>query len=429
MNKFLVIIFLGVWCGGLSAADLVINGQSNKTFQNQAYGHLRITNSSNITVRNCTFATSYAVNGSGGVGDIGGSNHITIDSCDFNGDTTTCTGMNVNGSYITISNCFIHDIADDGFQCNTGDHIYFYHNTVCHLYGCGTDGGCGPCYNGHSDGFELGMLDSVELIGNLVYDVRSTSAVILDNWQGDSANIHNLLMENNVFYTPECGVVVYLFYVDGVKMYNNTIWKSNWLGVSVGPRVTRVEAYNNIVQCIDYTFLGGTYNASDHKYDYNLVGFSGRGLPVQAHDVVSADPKFRKIPIASDNTSAHVYRTVTPADFELMSGSQAIGAGTSVGGVPADDFYGRVRTLPYDMGAIKYQNTGVRQANVSMRSSGKDFRFPSMVYSKDASALRALDRATVYDLYGRKTCGTKASNGCLFVKQPDGAVQRIVVVQ
>jgi hypothetical protein len=81
------------------------------------------------------------------------------------------------------------------------------------------------------------------------------------------------------------------------------------------------------------------------------------------------------------------------------------------------------------MGAIKYQNAGVGQANTSLRSSGKDFRFPSMVYSKDASALRALDRATVYDLYGRKTCGTKASNGCLFVKQPDGAVQRIVVVQ
>ena len=428
MNKFLIIILLSAsyWC--CFSADLIISGQTNKTYQNQAYGHLRISNSSNITVRNCTFATSYAVNGSGGVGDIGGSSHILIDSCDFNGDTTTCTGLNVSGSFITIQNCFIHDIADDGFQCNPGDHIYFYHNTICHLYGCGTDGGCGPCYNGHSDGFELGMLDSVELIGNLVYDVRSTSAVILDNWQGDSANVHNLLMANNIFYTPDCGVVVYLFYVDGVKMYNNTIWKSNWLGVSVGPRVSRVEAYNNIVQCIDYTFLGGVYNASDHKYDYNLEGFSGRGLPVQAHDVVSADPKFRKIPIASDNTAAHVYRTVTPADFELMSGSQAIGAGISTGGVPATDFYGRTRTAPYDMGAIKYQNAGVRQINASMRSSGNALNIPSVIFAKHLPALGALDRLAIYDLFGRRTDCSKISNGCLFVKWPEGGVQRIVVV-
>jgi hypothetical protein len=272
------------------------------------------------------------------------------------------------------------------------------------------------------------MLDSVELVGNLVYDVRSTSAVILDNWQGDSANVHNLLLANNIFYTPECGVVVYLFYVDGVKMFNNTIWKSNWLGVSVGPRVTRVAAYNNIVQCIDYTFLGGVYNASDHKYDYNLVGFSGRGLPAQAHDVVSADPKFRKIPIASDNTQAHVYSTVTPADFELMSGSQAIGAGTSAGGVPATDFYGRTRTAPYDMGAIKYQNAGVGQANASMRSSGDFFQLPSLVYAKQVPARGVLARVTAYDLYGRKTGGIKAGNGCLFIKRPDGGVQRIVVV-
>ncbi|MGB7548858.1 MAG: choice-of-anchor Q domain-containing protein, partial [Terracidiphilus sp.] len=302
-------------------------------------------------------------------------------------------------------------------------------NTVYHLYGCGTDGGCGPCYNGHSDGFELGMLDSVELVGNLVYDVRSTSAVILDNWQGDSANVHNLLLANNLFYTPECGVVVYLFYVDGVRMYNNTIWKSNWLGVSVGPRVTRVEAYNNIVQCIDYTFLGGVYSASDHKYDYNLVGFSNRGLAAQAHDVVSADPKFRKIPIASDNTTAHVYRTVTPADFELMPGSQAIGAGTSGAGVPSTDFYGRGRIVPYDMGAIKYVNTGVGQASGSTRSPGNGARLPSVVYVKDAAALGALGSVDTYDLFGRKTDGPKNGSGCLFVKRQDGGVRRIVVVR
>jgi hypothetical protein len=158
------------------------------------------------------------------------------------------------------------------------------------------------------------------------------------------------------------------------------------------------------------------------------VGVANRGLAAQAHDVVNVDPKFRRIPISSDNTPAHVYRTVTPADFELLANSPAIGAGTSANGVPSTDFHGRGRTVPYDMGAIKYVNTGVRQTNYSMRSSGKDFRFPSVVYSKNAPAFRALGRAAVYDLSGRKTDGTKAGNGCLFVKQPDGGVQRVVVV-
>jgi hypothetical protein len=427
MNKLLVIVFVGVWCGDLVAADLVISGQTNVTYHNQTYGHLSITNSSSITVRNCRFTTSYATNAGGGVGDISGSNHIIIDSCDFNGDTTTCTGMNVSGSYITIGNCTIHDIADDGFQCYHGDHIYFYHNTVCHLYGSGTDGGGGPCYNGHSDAFELGFLDSVELVGNLVYDVRSTSAIIMDNDAGSAPNIHDILIENNVFYTPECGVVVYVFYVDGVKMYNNTIWKSNWLGVAVGPSVSRLEAYNNIAQCIDYTFLGGTYNAADHKYDYNLVGFSGRGLPVQTHDVVNADPKFRRIPIASDNTPAHVYRTVTPADFELMAGSLAIGAGTTANGVPATDFYGRARVAPYDMGAIEYQSSAVRQANPAARSAGHTSRSPAVVYTGHVPARGALDRVGAYDLRGRGP-DAGSSNGCLFLKHADGGVQRIVVV-
>ena len=386
MKKFLVIVIISVWCGTLFAADLVMSGQSNKTYANATYGHLSISNSSNIIVRNCKFSTSNSANNSaGGVADINGSNHITIDSCDFNGDTTTCTGINVGGSYITIEHCTIHDIADDGFQCGNGDHINFLQNTICHLYGCGTDGGCGPCYNGHSDGFELSHLDTVVLSGNLVFDVRSTSAVILDNYSG-GVTVHNLVLENNIFYTPETGVIVYVFYVDGIKMYNNTFWKSNWLGVAVGPSVSRLEAYNNIVQCIDYNFLSGNYNASDHKYDYNLVGFAGRGLTAQAHDVVSNDPKFQRIPPANDNTATHLYRNVTPADFALMAGSPAIGKGTSGGTIPTTDFFGNPRTVPYDMGAI--QHVSAATAPLIMRGT--------------TAALMKNAMVTVYDLLGRR---------------------------
>lgn len=412
VNNFLTTIVIIVSCGHLFAADLVITGQSNKTFANGTYGHLSISNSNNITIRNCKFVTSYAAGSGGGVADISGSNHITIDSCDFNGDTTTCTGMNVGGSYITIEHCNIHDIADDGFQCGNGDHIYLLHNTICHLYGCGSDGGCGPCYNGHSDGFELSHLDTVVLSGNLVYDVRSTSAVILDNYSG-GVTVHNLVLDNNIFYTPETGVIVYIFYGDGIKMYNNTFWKSNWLGISVGPSVTRVEAYNNIVQCIDYTFLSGTYNATDHKYDYNLVGFAGRGLAAQSHDIVTADPKFRRIPIATDNTSAHVYRTVSPADFELLSNSPAIGKGTSGGLIPTVDFYGRPRKAPYDMGAIAYGGSSAAQ-NPRIRQAA----------SANHGLLR--DRMRLFDLHGREHANI-VNNRCFVVKGKDNSLAKMIV--
>jgi hypothetical protein len=178
---------------------------------------------------------------------------------------------------------------------------------------------------------------------------------MMDNYSG-GVTLHNVLFANNIFYTPECGVIVYVCYVDGLRMYNNTFWKSNWLGVAVGASTTRVEAYNNIFQCIDYTYMGG--NPAGHTWDNNLVGFAGRGLPAQAHDVVANDPKFRRIPSANDNTSAHRYRQVTAADFELMADSPAINKGTTLHNVPATDFYNRTRVAPYDLGAIEFENNG-----------------------------------------------------------------------
>lgn len=368
------------------AANLTLNGANSQTIQNQSFDKLVLTNCTDITIRGCSFAS-----GSGTVVSIAGNcRRITIDSCDIDGKSAACAGIDMGGSYITVRKCRIHDIADDGIQCaGGGDHWYFYENEICHLLGCGTDGECDPCYNGHSDGFEMGFVDTVELKRNLVYDVRSTSAFFMANWTGE-VTIRNLLLENNIFYTPECGVVMYVFYVDGIRMYNNTFWKSDWLGVAVGPNTSRLEAYNNIFQCIDYTFMGGT--STGHIWDYNLVGFTGRGLTAQAHDVVNADPKFRRIPTAKDNTEAHLYREVTAADFELMTGSPAIGKGTSGGSIPTTDFYGRPRTVPYDMGAIAFKTAAVIQNEDRFKSSAVQAHG---LYPDGQNSV-------LFDLYGRR---------------------------
>ena len=63
-------------------------------------------------------------------------------------------------------------------QC---DQPVFEGNEVHALYACGTDGGCGPCYNGHSDGLELFDVRR-RSGGNLVHDVRSTATFFFGNW-------------------------------------------------------------------------------------------------------------------------------------------------------------------------------------------------------------------------------------------------------
>jgi hypothetical protein len=402
------------------AADLVLTGVANQTYRNQIYGRLSLSNCSDITIQGCVFAVA-----AGAVVSIAANcSRVTIDSCDIDGQSAACTGVDMGGSYITIRKCRIHDIADDGIQCaKGGDHWSFSENEICHLLGCGTDGGCGPCYNGHSDGFEMGNVDSVEVKRNLVYDVRSTSAFFMDNWD-NGVTIHNLLLENNIFYTPECGVVMYVFYIDGLRMYGNTFWKSNWLGLAVGPSVSRLEAYDNIAQCIDYTFMAGTYNSGDHIYDYNLVGMTNRGLPLQTHDVSSADPKFRKIPTATDNAAAHVYRDVTPANFELLAGSPAIDRGTSGGPIPTVDFYGRPRTAPYDLGAIEYR---VGAINGPGRHSTQRPRAGCRSSIISRREYRADSGQDVFDLRGRSV--PVIDGGCCILKLADGGIVRAVVVR
>jgi hypothetical protein len=271
----------------------------------------------------------------------------------------------------------------------------------------------------------MGGVDTVVLRRNLVYDVRSTSAFFMNNWSG-GVTIHNLLLENNIFYTPECGVVMYVFYIDGLKMYNNTLWKSDWLGLAVGPSASRIEAVNNIFQNVDYNFLGGTYNASDHKYDYNLLGTTGRGLPLQAHDVSSADPKFRKIPIATDNTSAHVYRDVTAADFELMVGSPAIGKGTSGGMMPTVDFYGNPRVAPYDMGAIETQGSGIAAGPRPVSPVSEILQNPV----QPDKLRRLAEGRRIYDLGGRRLepAGLPGSGVYLLRENNSSRIRKIAVM-
>ena len=252
-----------------------------------------------------------------------------------------CNGSNVNGDYVVFDRCEVHNIADDGLGVYA-DHIKVLYSKIHNLDGCGTDGGCGPCFNGHSDGLEISGVSDIELAGNMVYDVRSTAAIFMENF--GSGGISNLVAYNNVFYTPATGITVYLKDLNGAKLHNNIIWGrtqgSRYGGLAIG-NVTDLEMHNNIILNINYDHLGASHDPSQHKLDYNLFGMINSGeYPANSNDLVG-DPQFAGIPMSSDEGD-HKGSDLTLEDF-LPRADAALDTGTTPTGMPAYDIGGEDR--------------------------------------------------------------------------------------
>jgi len=254
-----------------------------------------------------------------------------------------CNGSNVSGDYVVIDRCEIHNIADDGLGIYSSSHVKVLRSKIHDLDGCGTDGGCGPCYNGHSDGLELSAVTDIELVGNMVYDVRSNAALFMDNWSG--SKVRDFVAYNNVFYIPESGFAIYLHALDGAEIHNNVIWGrtqgSRYGGLAMGQDVTDLNMTNNIILNINYSHMGASYDPSQHRLDYNLFGVIDAGeYPANSHDLVG-DPEFAGIPM-SGNAGDHKGSDLTLDDFR-PSASEAIDTGTTPNGIPAYDILGEAR--------------------------------------------------------------------------------------
>ena len=265
-----------------------------------------------------------------------------------------CNGSNVNGDYVVFDRCEIHNIADDGLGIYA-DHIKVLHSKIHDLDGCGTDGECGPCYNGHSDGVELSGASDIELVGNMVYDVRSNAAIYMDDWSGSA--VYGLVVYNNVFYTPDAGFAVYLQKLSGAKVHNNVIWGktqgNRYGGLSIGPGVTDLEMYNNVILNINYSHMGASYDPTHHRLDYNLFGMiSSREYRANGHDLVG-DPQFAGIPMSS-NAGDHKGSDLTLEDFRT-SANQVVDTGTTLRGIPPYDVVGvgRPRGAAWDRGPFE----------------------------------------------------------------------------
>lgn len=267
-----------------------------------------------------------------------------------------CTALDVVGSHVVVADCEIHDAADDGAVVSNATDLLFEGNEVHALHACGTDGGCGGCFNGHSDGLELFDVKQSVLRGNLVYDVRSTATLFFGNWGAPDEYNEDLLIENNLFYAPEVGLVVYLHYANRIQFLHNVVWgvrQGGYGGLSLGPEVTDLEMYDNIVLSVNTDHTGGVFDPAEHRGDHNLFGVDLGAWAVGPGDVVVGDPGF--VGIADmDGSPVEGPRA---DDFRLRPESPAVDAGVAgVAGIPfpTTDYFGSPRDDGFpDLGAIE----------------------------------------------------------------------------
>ena len=295
---------------------------------------------------------------------------VTLRGCDVDGAFATdagglhvdgaCTGIGVSGDDVVVADDDVHDAADDGVVVSGSSRFSFVGNRVHALHGCGTDGGCGPCYNGHSDGLEIYAVKDSEFVGNVAWDIESTSTFFFGNWadelgDGEADYCSNVVVANNLLYNPRTGFVMYVEDAAGVRLYDNVIWglhQGRYGGLSLGTHVRDLEMWNNVILSINFEHVGGVYDAAEHRGDYNLVGVDIGQYPLGAHDLVAGDAGFAGIP---DMDGAEV-SDPTPEDLTPAAGSPLFDAG--YGGdatilIPPTDFFGRPRDADPNIGAIE----------------------------------------------------------------------------
>jgi hypothetical protein len=185
----------------------------------------------------------------------------------------------------------------------------------------------------------------------------------MGNWD-ESAPCRNLTLVNNVFYTPDSGFVIYVHYVDGMKLYNNTFWQGVYGGLAVGPSVTGLDVFDNILHSVNFDHSQVAPDPVEHRFDYNLLADDGQGYPGGgSHDVIAADPVFVGIPAIGGAP----IEAPSVELFALGDGSPAIDVGLAGGDAPETDLFGNARADHPDVanggaGPIDYADLGAIEA-------------------------------------------------------------------
>jgi hypothetical protein len=265
-----------------------------------------------------------------------------------------CWGMRITGGLVEVTGCRIHDAADDGVLFEGGSYVNFAGNEIDSLHGCGEATDCGPCNNGISDGIEIyAQASRLDIVGNYIHDVAGGSAVLVGSSADDFAVV-NIVIANNILYTPKTPIIGSISNARAVRLLHNTIWgrhNGSEGGLAIGEAVERLEVFNNVILAVNYDYLGATPDPVEHVGDHNLFGRALGQWPLGPNDVEANDPAFSGIP---DGDGAEV-ADAAPADFTPETNSPARGAGSTDASLelPSDDFFGDSRGSPPTLGAIE----------------------------------------------------------------------------
>jgi hypothetical protein len=345
------------------------------------------------------FASGAVINGTPGTTngeiDLSGCNYVTINGADIQGSNGARAGIwaggyagdNVNGILIENSTCndctdwgflsgFMNNstLLDDTFSNTQVQHGAYIGNSSnddtvqgCTFFGnsaCGFE--CNEDLTSGGPGYGGGLV----IDGNTFYDNASSAGASI-NFDG----VQNSLIENNVIYNGQRNGIA-LYQINGAlpstgnTIVNNTIdvnsaSDSGYAAIALLDGAADTTIYNNILSAAEDSISADSASQVGLVCDYNIFGTAGidptgesygNNVSLSAWQAMGYDTHSLDV----GNALGSLFVNVSSGNFQLASGSAAIGAGTATD-APTTDQLGNARPTDgrYDIGAIQYQGSSV----------------------------------------------------------------------
>lgn len=268
---------------------------------------------------------------------------------------STCqVGFKLDGSFQVVKGFDISGLgftSSQGFYLRAGSHHTVFGNIIHNIGNIVQNNSYG------TDGIFVQTVNDI-IDSNIIHDIGRTNQVNLDHgmYVDFSLGANGTLIQNNLIYNTPEGWPIQLYPGSGsnVTVINNTLYSGdnhNNGDIVVGATLTNSRIANNLM-------IGNLASA----IDFHTLSTSGDSLIVENNITTSASMQDvtvqggvtftnNKVGVSTSGLVANLAND----DYHLVTGSPAIGAGTSVG-APSTDIEGTSRSQlsRYDVGAYEF---------------------------------------------------------------------------
>ncbi len=323
--------------------------------------------------------------------EIGHSTGVTIDGLEVTFNTPARSYwfgiVSYNSFWVTVRNCYVHDVGSSGIQLNDGEYIFVENNVVrANAKNTGSPNGSGisifhPKYGPGYQAGDFGIVIRNNICFENVCPINlpgfptpvDGNGIILDDFRNTQTGFgggqpggyfHPSLVENNLVFNNG-GRGIHLLHADNVTIRSNTLYHNNYelskyygfgwngdLSVSDG---NNTKIYNNIVVMRNTNPRGYALLIAGNNPDVRhnvIVGPAGKAVDSRQNPIEGAYPTNNKIQPLSNQSyvkfvkstyNVHPVNSTNPQFgrfFGLATGSPAINAGYSAS-IAASDMEGR----------------------------------------------------------------------------------------